>query len=60
MNVKRGPKPDPKKIEFYRKRLVDEGRTISEIARELGVSKEAVSVFAGKHFEKKIIWKVRE
>jgi orotate phosphoribosyltransferase-like protein len=56
MKAKRGVSADPAKLEFYKKRLIDDGATISEIAKELNVSKAAVSVFSSKHFKKKTTW----
>jgi orotate phosphoribosyltransferase-like protein len=60
MKAKRGVSADPAKIQFYQKRLVDEGAEISDIARELNVSKQAVSVFANKHFLKKVTWALKK
>ena len=60
MKAKRGVSADPVKIEFYRKRLIEEGAEISDIARELKVSKQAVSVFANKHFLKKVTWDIKK
>jgi len=57
--TKRGPSADPVKIEFYKKKLVNEGAKISDIARELNVSKEAASVFANKHFNKTTTWEIK-
>jgi predicted DNA-binding protein YlxM (UPF0122 family) len=59
MKAKRGVSASPEKIEFYKKRLIDDGVSLSEIAREKGVSREAVSVFAKKHFKRKISWELR-
>jgi orotate phosphoribosyltransferase-like protein len=59
MKAKRGFSASPEKIDFYKKKLMDEGAKISDISRELKVSKEAVSVFANKHFQKTITWKIK-
>jgi superfamily I DNA and RNA helicase len=58
--TKRGPKADLQKIEFYKKRLVQEGAKICAVARELNVSRQAAFMFAHKHFDKKTIWEIRE
>lgn len=60
MKARRGVSADPAKIQFYQKRLIQDGAKISDIARELNVSKEAVSVFAKKHFLKKVTWEIKK
>ena len=60
MKAKRGVSADLQKIEFYKKRLIQDGAKICAVARDLNVSRQAAFVFANKHFNKKTIWEIRE